>query len=716
MPPFRAGIPTRHHFPASRGRRRTSSRTPPPPARPRRPPDLATDCGPAALRSLLAGFDIHLALDDLRRLCQVGVEGSSIDVLETLARRCGLDAEQILVPTDHILLPAARCLPALAVTRLDSGAAHFVVLWRRWGPLVELMDPAAGRRWLRVTALPRHLYAHHLAVPAARWETWAHTTDFLASLAARARALGLCSRDLAPLLTELPPGWQPLAALDAALRRTAGLLRLRGPRCRRRDTRALALALHDHYRRTGPETGAGDRDPAPWSVRLAPPRTPAESCSPEPLLEVRGALLVRVLGLLPPGAGTASPCTQPGGPRRPPWQEHPLGFLAAFLPARRAALLALAAPPLAAAALLEPLLLSRVIAPAPGATGPPLAVLLCAHATCEAVLLALHGATAAGLLSLGRHLELRLRLALDHSLPSLPDAFTRTRLSSDLAHSLHRLRRFPAVAFGLLRDTCELVLYALALARLAPSRAPLVTALALLLAALPLALHSIFRHLDLQVRQRSAALAAAWLDLLRGAATVRAAAAEPALATLFHHRLTGRAQARRAQTSAQTYLEIALHLLAAGLAAALFLGRTAAFDASSAFLAAYWNPCRRRPRPAPRRRAHLPAARPSRPRRPPARAPGGGRRHRRHPRPRPGRAMPPESAATFDRNTPERVRLHQGANARTEPKPGAAARHPDSLPQSTESPDEIRRGGVAGSPVATRGSGAARRASARVPC
>ncbi len=46
----------------------------------------AMDCGPAALKCLLEGFHIHASYGRLREACQTSVDGTSIDVIETVAR------------------------------------------------------------------------------------------------------------------------------------------------------------------------------------------------------------------------------------------------------------------------------------------------------------------------------------------------------------------------------------------------------------------------------------------------------------------------------------------------------------------------------------------------------------------------------------------------------------------------------------------------------
>src|SRR5207245_642872 len=85
------------------------------------------DCGPAVLKSLLEGFGIRACYGRLREACQTDVDGTSIDTLEEIARQVGLDAEQVMLPVDHLLLPEAQALPALLVVRMPDGFTHFVL-------------------------------------------------------------------------------------------------------------------------------------------------------------------------------------------------------------------------------------------------------------------------------------------------------------------------------------------------------------------------------------------------------------------------------------------------------------------------------------------------------------------------------------------------------------------------------------------------------------
>src|SRR5215471_9711721 len=108
----------------------------------------AMDCGPAALKCLLEGFSIPVSYGRLREACQTSVDGTSIDTIQDVAQQLGFSATQIMIPPDHLLSLTADVLPALVTTRLPNGAAHFAVAWSRHRSLVQLMDPASGRRWV----------------------------------------------------------------------------------------------------------------------------------------------------------------------------------------------------------------------------------------------------------------------------------------------------------------------------------------------------------------------------------------------------------------------------------------------------------------------------------------------------------------------------------------------------------------------------------------
>src|SRR4051812_28235388 len=148
------------------------------------------DCGPASLKSILEGFGVAVSYGRLREACQTDVDGTSIDVLEDVANQIGLEAEQIMVPLDHVLLEETDALPAIGVWKNPDGAPHFVILWRAAMGRVMVMDPATGRRWLPGDEVTASLYHHGMPLPAEGWREWAGSDPFARPLRRRLEAIG----------------------------------------------------------------------------------------------------------------------------------------------------------------------------------------------------------------------------------------------------------------------------------------------------------------------------------------------------------------------------------------------------------------------------------------------------------------------------------------------------------------------------------------------
>jgi ATP-binding cassette subfamily B protein len=256
----------------------------------------AMDCGPAALKCLLDGFGLPVHYGRLREACQTDVDGTSIDVLEQVACQLGLLAEQVMLPVDHLLLPEAEALPAILVVRLPNGFTHFVLVWRRHGPFVQVMDPAVGRRWVRCNRLLEEVYVHHQRLPAQAWHEWALSEDFQRPLARRLNNLGLhgSGKDLIDRAAA-EPDWRALAALDAVTRFAAALVRA-GALRRGREVRRSLPKLLERVRTETP--GKGKSIPEVyWSVQPAPAGPEGEE-----QVTVRGAVLLRVRARGPPDA------------------------------------------------------------------------------------------------------------------------------------------------------------------------------------------------------------------------------------------------------------------------------------------------------------------------------------------------------------------------------------------------------------------------------
>ncbi len=239
------------------------------------------DCGPAALKCLLEGFGTPVGYGRLREACQTGIDGTSIDTMEAVANQLGLEAEQIMVPIDHLLLDHVNTLPAIVVVKLPNGLTHFVVVWRRHGNTVQLMDPAVGRRWTRVTDFANEVYSHTMAVAAGDWREFAASEDFQRALRLRLGGIGVRRHQAEALVLQAlkDESWRGLAALDGSVRLAASLVRT-GAVCRSRDALGLIEQLC-----TTPELIPARY----WSVDAA-----GQGENGEEQLRMRGAVLVRI--------------------------------------------------------------------------------------------------------------------------------------------------------------------------------------------------------------------------------------------------------------------------------------------------------------------------------------------------------------------------------------------------------------------------------------
>src|SRR5437763_15694864 len=105
--------------------------------------------------------------------------------METVAAQHGLEAEQVMVPVDHLLLSASKALPAIVVVKLPTGLTHFVVAWRRHGRGSQVMAPVVGRRWLTCTQFAHDIFCHTMLVAAEGWREFVSSREFQWALAQR---------------------------------------------------------------------------------------------------------------------------------------------------------------------------------------------------------------------------------------------------------------------------------------------------------------------------------------------------------------------------------------------------------------------------------------------------------------------------------------------------------------------------------------------------
>lgn len=434
------------------------------------------DCGPAALKCLLEGFGRHVSYGRLREACQTGVDGTSIDAIEAVANRLGLAAEQVMLPPEDLFFPEAHALPALVVVKLPIGLTHFVVVWRRHGRSLQVMDPACGRRWVRIAEFTRDIYRHTIAVAAEDWRAFAASEDFQTLLRVRLKKTGLPESEIDRLVKEAldDPSWRGLAALDA-------------------------------------------RGREQWTVRPA--------AEPDRVL-MSGAVLLRVGGLEPQIDAAALPPELAAAVTEPPARPF-REMLGAALRHRGLllALLLLAAALAVGVVAVEMLLLRGLFGAASGPT-------LTAIAGILLLLLLLEIPAFEGTLGLGRRSETLFRAALFKKLPRIADRYFHSRLISDMAersHLVHRLRNLAPLTYQLLRTSFETLATAGAVIWLDPSGALYVAAILAaafvpLFAALPL-----LNERDLRLRTHTGALTRFYLDAMLGLTAIRAQRAEASM-------------------------------------------------------------------------------------------------------------------------------------------------------------------------------------------
>jgi ABC-type bacteriocin/lantibiotic exporter with double-glycine peptidase domain len=571
----------------------------------------AMDCGPAALKSLLHGFGINASYGRLREACQADIDGTSINALEDVVNLLGLEAEQVMLPIEHLLLPEAQALPAIVVVRLPKGYPHFVVVWRCHGPFVQVMNPASGRLWPRRQRFMYEVFGHSVTLPASEWRQWTEHDDFHQPLERRLRTLGI--RHGKELVSQAlaGDGWRDVAALEATTRMVESMRRSGATAPGAQATRLLTH-IHERVRTSAP--GADPLLPAPyWTVLPAP-----ATADGEPQLHVRGCVLVRILGrtrgpLVAPSAPAPAPPARSDEPTAAPREPFVASAPAPAPPARsdeptaapREPFVASAPPappppplsPELAAALQEPpenpaREFFRLLRPG-GWSGPlTLMVGLLAIALAsvlEALLfrgllevvdrlglvqqrlggMAVIAVFLFGLLllelpvtaiqwRLGRHLDLRFRIAFLRKIPRLENRYLSSRPISDMAersHSLYLLHLLLRLLAQIVRLIIETSVVAAAIAWVHPRAAlPALIACAVVVC-IPLVAQLPLIEQELRMRMHGGALGRFYLDSLLGLVAIRAHGGERAMLREHEALLVEWARAGKALQRSSVFFE-----------------------------------------------------------------------------------------------------------------------------------------------------------------
>lgn len=539
------------------------------------------DCGPAALKALLEGFHVPVSYGRLREACHTDVDGTSIDTIEEIAKQLGVDARQVVLPVDHVLLASPRSAPAIVVTRTPAGAAHFVLLWRTSGPYVQIMDPARGRLWVSRTAFVEQLFVHSMNVPAKAWREWAGTEPFLTPLTNRLRSAGIPASEIDRHLGTATSDESALglAALDAATRMVASIKASGG--FDRRTARSAIDSLVTAAR--------NDSATIPDQYWSALPMPGAES------VRLRGAVLIRADGLTTdPGSVQTASADLTAALREPPARPLHHVFQALRQDGLVGPAIALCAIGIAAAGVvLEALLLRSVLDVSTLLVRPEQALaaglVLAAFAV---ALLGIEVALASAERRAGSHLEARLRMAFFEKIPRLADLYFQSRPISDMlerSHSLHGLRTLPPVAVRFLRVAAELAITTAAIAWLDPAIAGLAVVAAVAAAGIPLVANGGISNIDLKVRTHVGALTRFHLDALLGRTALEAHAAERTIEREHDRLLAEWVRAALALQRRSTMVEGIQMTIGFGIAAwLLFSHAGAATSGGTLLLMAYW--------------------------------------------------------------------------------------------------------------------------------
>ncbi|BBM01848.1 ATP-binding cassette domain-containing protein [Microbulbifer sp. GL-2] len=487
------------------------------------------DCGPASLKCLLEGFGINVHYGHLRDACQTDVDGTSINTLEKIAVELGLDAVQMVVPKDHLLMDIPGYLPGLAVVRLPNGNTHFVVAWRNHGGVVQVMDPASGRRWPSTRRFLEELHIHTTGVPPQGWRDWAGGDDFITPLRTRVLQLkvseSLCSEFCQFALKTRD--WMPLAFLDASVRMMTALVSSgavrRGSEVSgmlqklmvefTEDSANAFVLVPENYWCVRPQSQPGIE--ATETVNLAPEQ-----------LEFSGAVIVSVKGVretaeVKPASGNLSRALEEPlvRPLRELW-----GLLrddGLFAPLIVALAMFGAVFGLMAEALLFRGLVDIHSELATGIQRIGSMILLLGFML--TVILVQYPAAKIQLM-VGRHLENRFRIRFLSALPQIPDHFFQSRPTSDTAERSHRitaLRELPVLAGSILFKTLSLIATAGGIIWIAPDSAPLVILMATMQVLVPLSFQPLLNDHKMRVQTHAGALARFYMDALLGVIPIR---------------------------------------------------------------------------------------------------------------------------------------------------------------------------------------------------
>lgn len=534
------------------------------------------DCGPACLKSLLQGLDIPINYTRLREACQTSVDGTSIDNIEDIACKLGLNAQQVLVPLNHLSLTEARTTPAIAISKLPNNINHFIVIWRSFGPWVQVMDPSTGRLWMRWESLKKTIYQHEMSIPKDEWFDWSLSDEYQQALIKRLQIMGLGQEEAFNLLTQIRSQsihkdsdcWRPIACMDAAMTWTELLVRS-GALRRGREAR---LFIEQQYLRT-------KRSQRPW-VESIPSQywwvMPDEK--DEGLLRVRAAVLVRVIDTPAPTQESNIPDVlldttttsihqsiyRDKDGNLSPWKilynllmPEQKNMLLWFVP-----LILLGGMCITTQALLFQGLLSMESL----LGSDPFGIMVPLILAFILLSIAIEIPIAKGALSLGRQIEIQFRIHLFNKIPRIHDPYFRSRLLTDMAnrsHKLYVLRVLPSYLINTLQLVSLIIFTLVGIWWLDPLSGAATSLMVLALMCATLFSQQVLSELETRAETQSGVINLLYFDTLKGLKSIISHSAQSTVQTEQEAQLSRWANTQKDHQRQHTRTLLLIDLIAA---------------------------------------------------------------------------------------------------------------------------------------------------------
>lgn len=557
------------------------------------------DCGPAVLKCLLEGFGIHASYGRLREACQTSVDGTSIDVMEAVVQRLGLYVEQVMLPEDSLWLPSANTLPAMMVTRLSDGTTHFVVVWRRVGKWLQVMDPGVGRKWISVEVFGRQLFPHKIAAQSADWLEWFCSEEAIETTIDRLRGLGATRQESLSLLSKMRKynSWYAMATFDAAIRMVS-CIRNAGGMSNWKEASKLLFFLVS-------QTLKDDSD----SNKFIPERfwSVSGDRTVDANITVNGVVLLRILGKLEPNINKLEEAAKDDTSLQPELEPELASALTEkpFRPINEFWRL------IRKEGLVTPLSLLFAIGLAMGAVvleavlfrglfdladnlnvSSQRLIAYSAFLVFVVVVWLFEYSIVKESLRAGRHLETRVRVLLMSKLPKLNDQYLQSRVVSDMAersHSVYFLRDLPEIAVTFLRSSWELLFTIIAIGFIAPSSFMLAIAIGIVTCFMIVVAKPIMSERELRVRGHLGSLQKFYFDALHGSVPVRTHSAERSVKRAHEGMLVEWAQAAKRTVSLSVAVEAIRGTLTLFLTALLLFGHIKSVGVTGdLLLLVYW--------------------------------------------------------------------------------------------------------------------------------